>query len=71
MNALVELLPVSAQPKAKAIVTAIGIVLAVVVASVPVLPKWAMIPVALLTTLLAYQTPAPGYVAPADEWPAA
>lgn len=68
-DTLVALLPTSWQPRAKAIATSVGIVLATVIVVVPVLPKWAILPVALLTTFLAHQTPAPGYVAPSDTAP--
>ena len=71
MEALILALPKPWQDKAKSIVTLVGIVLAVVITAVPSLPKWAMVPVALLTTLLAYQAPAPGYVAPSDVVPEA
>jgi len=64
--ALVALLPTGWQSRAKAIASAVGIVLAAVIVAVPVLPRWAIVPVAFLTTFLAHQTPAPGYVAPSD-----
>jgi uncharacterized membrane protein YczE len=69
MTALVNLLPKTWQSRAKAIATVVGIILAAVVVAVPVLPKWAILPVAFLTTFLAHQTPAPGYVAPGDVAP--
>lgn len=65
MLALVSLLPVSWQPRAKAIIGAVGVVLAVVVQMVPVLPEWASVAVAALTALGVFATPAPGYVPPA------
>lgn len=69
MEAIVRLLPTSWQPKAKALVTVISIVLTVVVAAVPVLPKWATIVVAVLSGLMVYQTPAVGYVGPVSDPP--
>ena len=71
MLALVALLPAIWQPKAKAIVAALGTVLTVVVASVPELPKWASVVVAVLTALGIYAVPAPGYVPPTPTPPAA
>jgi uncharacterized membrane protein YphA (DoxX/SURF4 family) len=64
MNAFVAMLPASWQPKAKAVVSAIGCILAVVLVVFPVLPDWASAVVAALTALGIYATPAPGYVAP-------
>jgi hypothetical protein len=64
MEALVNLLPKSWQPKAKAIVTLIGAVLASVVVLTPVLPKAWVLPILALTTFLTHLTPAVGYVGP-------
>jgi hypothetical protein len=67
MEAFILSLPKSWQPKAKSLVTLLGVVLAGVVVAVPALPEWAILPVAILTFILTYQTPAPGYVAPSDQ----
>jgi len=64
MLALVSLLPVAWQPKAKAIVAALGTILTVIVTVTPVLPDWAPAVLTALTTLGVYATPAPGYVPP-------
>ena len=57
MLALVNLLPLAWQDKAKAIVAALGTVVAVVVVAIPNMPSWASAVVAALTTLGVYQTP--------------
>lgn len=67
MEEIVNLLPVKWQPKAKSVIAAIGSLLVIVVAVVPVMPKWAAAVLGVLTYLGVYHTPAPGYVAPSDQ----
>jgi hypothetical protein len=64
MEALVNLLPKSWQPKAKAIATLVGAVAVSVVVIVPMLPKVSVLPIAALMTFVTYRTPAVGYVGP-------
>jgi len=67
MNALVELLPVALQSRAKALVAAVGMVLTVLSATLPDVPTWITITLGILTALSVHQVPAPGYVAPGDD----
>lgn len=62
MEALVKLLPKTWQPKAKAIIGAIGVTLTVL--SMTFASLWITVPLAILTALSIYQAPAPGYVGP-------
>ena len=64
MEALVNLLPKSWQPKAKAIAALVGAVVATVVILVPMLPKASALPILALTVFVTYRTPAVGYVGP-------
>lgn len=64
MEALVNLLPVKWQPKAKAIATLLGAIVASVVVLTPMLPKVAALPILALTVFVTYHTPAVGYVGP-------
>jgi len=64
MEALVNLMPKSWQPKAKAIAALVGAVVAAVVVLTPMLPKAWALPVLALTVFATYRTPAVGYVGP-------
>jgi hypothetical protein len=66
MEALVNLLPTSWRPRAKAIVGALGISLTVASTTIPHASLWITVPLAILSALTIYQVPAPGYVAPSD-----
>lgn len=65
--ALVELLPLSWQPKVKGIIAALGVIAAVIVAMVPSLPDWVAVVVAALTWAGVYGLPAVGYVTPVSK----
>lgn len=57
METLVTLLPRSWQSKAKAIAAAIGTILVVLATSLPDIPEWLDIAIAIATTLGVYATP--------------
>jgi hypothetical protein len=64
LASLVSLLPVKWQDKAKTIVAVLGLVLGAVVESLPAVPHWLAVVVAVLTALGVYATPNVGYVDP-------
>jgi hypothetical protein len=64
MEALVNVLPKSWQPKAKMIATLVGAIVASVVVLMPMLPKASALPILALTVFVTYRTPAVGYVGP-------
>ena len=67
MTALVLLLPVSWQPRAKAIVAAILSALTILSLTVVAVPTWVTVALAVLTAAGVHEAPAPGYVAPTGE----